>query len=122
MHLNTCLMNLPLCKHRYAMLWPIFLFFLIVFLIFALLFLVASLSGADFCVSPDEIVQSYLTSLEKRADTGSIEKQAYDFGLYYIVSFIFHHYFPLVLSYPITYPIIRAVKVNTHQTYLRLQK
>ena len=38
--------------YRNAILWPIFIFFLIVFWIFALVFLVTSISGADFCVKP----------------------------------------------------------------------
>ncbi len=45
---------------RYAMLWPVFNFLLILFFIFALLFLVMSLAGADFCYDPDNLMVWYL--------------------------------------------------------------
>lgn len=45
---------------RSAVLWPVFTFFLILFWIMALLFLVTSISGSDFCIKPDAIVQSGL--------------------------------------------------------------
>jgi len=44
----------------FALLWPVFVFFLILFWIFALLFLVTSLAGSDFCVKPDQIVEGLL--------------------------------------------------------------
>ena len=43
-----------------AVLWPVFIFFLVLFWILALLFLVTSLAGADFCMQPDEIVQALM--------------------------------------------------------------
>lgn len=50
---------------QFALLWPLFIFFLILSWIFATLFLVFSLAGADFCVSPDQYVQAIL---DKDAD------------------------------------------------------
>lgn len=44
----------------YALIWPVFIFFLVLFWIFALLFLVTSLAGADFCVKPDQVVEEFL--------------------------------------------------------------
>lgn len=47
-----------------AILWPIFVFFLLLFWIFSLLALVTSLAGADFCVKPDAIVEDVLTHFQ----------------------------------------------------------
>jgi hypothetical protein len=47
-------------RPRYAMLWPVFNFLLILFFIFALLFLVSSIAGADFCYDPDTLMVWYL--------------------------------------------------------------
>jgi len=44
----------------HAILWPVFVFFLLSAWLFSLLFLVASLAGSDFCVDPDEIVDDFL--------------------------------------------------------------
>lgn len=67
----------------YAMLWPAFIFFLILFFVFALLFLVASLAAADFCYDPDEIVETFLNRRENSA-TIATEKMALDYGIYYV--------------------------------------
>ena len=58
--LTTCVKN--------ALIWPLFIFFLILSWLFATLFLVASLAGADFCFSPDEYVQTILTQNEDTFD------------------------------------------------------
>lgn len=50
----------------YALLWPIFIFFLVLFWVFALLFLVTSLAGSDFCVKPDAVVSSLLYQYQDR--------------------------------------------------------
>lgn len=47
-------------SRRYAILWPLFVFLLILFWIFALLFLVSALATSDFCVDPDKNMQSIL--------------------------------------------------------------
>lgn len=48
-----------------AILWPVFVFFLLFAWIFSLLFLVTSLAGSDFCYDPDRIVNGFL---EKHQD------------------------------------------------------
>lgn len=53
---------------QYAILWPLFVFFLVLSWIFATLFLVFSLAGSDFCVSPDQNVQTFLDSNEDMFD------------------------------------------------------
>mmetsp|Transcript_10148 Transcript_10148/g.21980 ORF Transcript_10148/g.21980 Transcript_10148/m.21980 type:complete len:571 (+) Transcript_10148:153-1865(+) len=53
---------------QYAIIWPLFVFFLILSWIFALLFLIFSLAGADFCVSPDQHVENLLTRNEDMFD------------------------------------------------------
>ena len=62
-----------------AVLWPVFIFFLILFWAFATLFLVASLAGADFCVQPDEYMQAVLNRNQDKFD-GVI----FGFIIYYI--------------------------------------
>lgn len=64
---------------RYAIIWPLFIFVLILSWIFATLFLVASLAGADFCISPDQYVQSLLN---RNAD--EFDGIIFGFVLYYI--------------------------------------
>ena len=71
-----------------AVLWPVFIFFLILFWAFATLFLVASLAGADFCVQPDEYVQAILNRNKDMFD-GVI----FGFIIYYIsVNTMIAHY------------------------------
>lgn len=53
---------------QYAILWPLFIFFLVLSWIFATVFLVASLAGADFCFSPDKYVEDVLNSMEDQFD------------------------------------------------------
>lgn len=48
----------------HAILWPVFVFMLVLFWMFALLFLVASLAGSDFCVEPDQVVEWILVQKE----------------------------------------------------------
>jgi len=45
---------------QYAIIWPLFVFFLVLSWIFATLFLTASLAGSDFCYDPDQYVQTLL--------------------------------------------------------------
>jgi len=45
---------------QYALIWPLFVFFLVLCWIFATLFLIFSLAGADFCITPDLNVQGLL--------------------------------------------------------------
>lgn len=45
---------------QYAIIWPLFIFFLVLSWIFATLFLTASLAGSDFCINPDKNVQAIL--------------------------------------------------------------
>jgi len=47
------------CTAR-AIIWPLFIFFLVVSWIFSTLFLVVQLGGADFCMSPDKYVAQFL--------------------------------------------------------------
>lgn len=47
---------------QYTIIWPLFVFFLLLSWIFATLFLIASLAGADFCISPDKHVQAILNN------------------------------------------------------------
>lgn len=42
-----------------AIIWPIFIFFLLLFWIFSLMGLVTSLSSSDFCVQPDQVCLVY---------------------------------------------------------------
>ena len=42
-----------------AIIWPVFIFFLVLFWIFSLLGLVTSLSSSDFCVQPDQVCLVY---------------------------------------------------------------
>ena len=51
---------LPPYRPRYAMLWPVFNFLLILFFIFALLFLVTALASADVCYDPDTLMVWFL--------------------------------------------------------------
>jgi len=45
---------------QYAIIWPLFIFFLVLSWLFATLFLIASLAGSDFCVNPDKNTQAIL--------------------------------------------------------------
>ena len=49
------------CTTR-AIIWPLFIFFLVLAWIFATAFLVAQLAGADFCVNPDKYVAQFLAN------------------------------------------------------------
>jgi hypothetical protein len=62
-----------------ALLWPAFIFFLVLSWIFATLFLVFSLAGADFCVSPDEYVETVLNQNE-----GMFDSIIFGFLIYYV--------------------------------------
>lgn len=53
---------------QYAIIWPLFIFFLILCWIFATLFLVSSLAGADFCIEPDRHVQTLLNKNDDQFD------------------------------------------------------
>lgn len=63
----------------YGLLWPVFIFFLILFWIFALLFLVTSLAGSDFCVKPDQIVEGLLRQYQDQ-----FQSVIFQFAIYYI--------------------------------------
>lgn len=43
-----------------AILWSLFVFFLVLFWTFSAAFLIATLAGADFCISPDEYVAQFM--------------------------------------------------------------
>ena len=45
---------------QYALIWPLFIFSLVLSWIFATLFLAAGLAGSDFCVKPDKYVEDFL--------------------------------------------------------------
>lgn len=45
---------------QYAIIWPLFVLFLLLSWIFATLFLTASLAGSDFCYAPDQYVESLM--------------------------------------------------------------
>jgi len=62
-----------------ALLWPFFIFFLLLSWIFATLFLVFSLAGADFCVDPDGYVQVLLEQSEDM-----FEGLIFGFIVYYV--------------------------------------
>eukprot|EP00581_Thalassiosira_minuscula_P014757 CAMPEP_0183720662 /NCGR_PEP_ID=MMETSP0737-20130205/13202_1 /TAXON_ID=385413 /ORGANISM="Thalassiosira miniscula, Strain CCMP1093" /LENGTH=593 /DNA_ID=CAMNT_0025950555 /DNA_START=49 /DNA_END=1830 /DNA_ORIENTATION=- len=64
---------------QYAIIWPLFVFFLFLGWIFALLFLTFSLAGADFCVDPDHHVE---TLLHKNAEM--FDSIIFGFMIYYI--------------------------------------
>lgn len=64
---------------RNAFIWPLFVFFLVMSWIFATLFLVLSLGGADFCISPDEHVQTVLSQREDQ-----FEGIIFSFIVYYV--------------------------------------
>ena len=53
---------------QYAIIWPLFIFFLILCWIFATLFLITSLAGADFCVAPDRNVEELLNKRDGEFD------------------------------------------------------
>ena len=53
---------------QYALIWPLFIFFLVLSWIFATLFLAAGLAGADFCVTPDKYVEDFLYAHEDMFD------------------------------------------------------
>ena len=62
-----------------ALIWPVFVFLLILSWIFAILSLVSSLAGSDFCYKPDEIV---IEILNKNKDKFS--SMIFAFALYYV--------------------------------------
>ena len=62
-----------------ALLWPFFIFFLLLSWIFATLFLVFSLAGADFCIDPDGYVQILLDQSEDM-----FEGLIFGFIVYYV--------------------------------------
>ncbi|KAL7540001.1 hypothetical protein ACHAXR_010807 [Thalassiosira sp. AJA248-18] len=62
-----------------AILWPIFIFFLVLFWILSLLFLVTSLAGSDFCVKPDEIVEGLLYQYKEL-----FHSVMFDYLIYYV--------------------------------------
>lgn len=53
---------------QYALIWPLFIFSLILSWIFATLFLAAGLAGSDFCVDPDQYVEKFLYAHEEMFD------------------------------------------------------
>jgi len=63
----------------YGLLWPLFIFFLVLFWMFTLLFLVASLVGADFCVKPDVLVEDLFRQYQDL-----FHSVIFQYGLYYI--------------------------------------
>ena len=52
-----------------ALIWPVFIFFLVLSWIFATLFLVFSLAGSDFCYKPDKIVLTILEQNKSKFDS-----------------------------------------------------
>ncbi len=68
---------------QYALIWPLFVVILILSWVFAMLFLSASLAGADFCIDPDTIVQTYLNNHSE-----AFNSIMFGFMMYYVsVSF-----------------------------------
>mmetsp|Transcript_26046 Transcript_26046/g.54973 ORF Transcript_26046/g.54973 Transcript_26046/m.54973 type:complete len:464 (+) Transcript_26046:85-1476(+) len=57
----------------HAILWPVFIFFLVLAWIFALLFLVVSLAGSDFCIKPDKIVEGALREYQSQFKSAIFE-------------------------------------------------
>ena len=53
---------------QYALIWPLFIFFMVLSWIFATLFLAAGLAGADFCVTPDQYVEDFMYAHEDKFD------------------------------------------------------
>ncbi|KAL9178595.1 hypothetical protein ACHAXT_001933 [Thalassiosira profunda] len=64
---------------QYAVIWPMFVFFLVLSWILATLFLVASLAGADFCVDPDGYVQAFFD-----ANGDQFDGLIFGFIIYYV--------------------------------------
>jgi len=64
---------------QYSIIWPLFVFMLVLSWILATLFLILSLSGADFCVSPDQHVQAFLN-----ANADKFDGILYGFVIYYV--------------------------------------
>jgi len=62
-----------------AIMWPLFIFFLVLSWIFATVFLVAQLAGADFCIRPDDYVTEFL---EQNSDL--FDGLVLGFVIYYI--------------------------------------
>lgn len=62
-----------------VVIWPIFIFFLILAWAFATLFLAASLAGADFCIQPDQVVIEILYKFED-----NFSSAIFGFAIYYI--------------------------------------
>jgi len=63
----------------HAILWPIFVFFLLLAWIFATLFLVLSLAGSDFCMKPDVFAASFLVQNQDK-----FQSIIFEFLLYYV--------------------------------------
>ena len=71
---------------QYALIWPLFIFSLVVSWIFATLFLAAGLAGSDFCVDPDKYVEDFLYAHEDMFDG-----MLFGFLVYYVtVCYPFH--------------------------------
>ncbi|KAL7531419.1 hypothetical protein ACHAXR_004030 [Thalassiosira sp. AJA248-18] len=64
---------------QYTVIWPLFIFFLVLSWIFATLFLVVSMGGADFCFSPDQHVQALLNK-----NSGDFDGLIFGFIIYYV--------------------------------------
>jgi len=64
---------------QYALIWPLFIFSLVLSWIFATLFLAAGLAGADFCVTPDKYVEDFLYAHEDMFDG-----MLFGFLIYYV--------------------------------------
>jgi hypothetical protein len=62
-----------------ALIWPVFVFLLVLSWIFATLFLVFSLAGSDFCYKPDQIV---ITVLNQNKD--KFDSVIFAFIIYYV--------------------------------------
>lgn len=76
---------------QYVLIWPLFILVLILSWIFAMLFLSASLAGSDFCINPDEHIESYFESHKEEL----FDSIMFGFVIYYVsVSFP-----PMAFSY-----------------------
>lgn len=62
-----------------ALIWPVFVFFLVLSWIFATLFLVFSLAGSDFCFKPDQMVTTLLNN-----NKDMFNSMVFSFAIYYV--------------------------------------
>lgn len=62
-----------------ALIWPVFVFFLVLSWIFATLFLVFSLAGSDFCFKPDQMVTTVLNN-----NKDMFNSMVFSFAIYYV--------------------------------------